>query len=132
MPPMVWTWLNQLQWMKWLILSLLSYLMAFSLNPMALARINDRGGLLDVCTQALARPPKFMAIVLLQLGTAGAQTWRDFVDRIQSVAAGLRGLALQPGDRVAILAGNTAEHLTMMYMPPKRLCAGSTQRPALG
>ena len=62
--------------------------------------------------QALARPPKFMAIVLLQLAQQVCKR-RDFVDRIQSVAAGLRGLALQPGDRVAILAGNTAEHYTM-------------------
>ena len=30
MPPMVWTWLNQPQWMKWRILSSQSYLMAFA------------------------------------------------------------------------------------------------------
>ena len=65
--------------------------------------------------QALARTAQIYGNRPATISTAGVQTWRDFVDRIQSVAAGLRGLALQPGDRVAILAGNTAEHLTMMY-----------------
>jgi len=65
--------------------------------------------------KALARTAQIYGNRPATISTAGVQTWRDFVDRIQSVAAGLRGLALQPGDRVAILAGNTAEHLTMMY-----------------
>ena len=45
--------------------------------------------------QAWPGPPKFMAIVLLQLAPQVCKLG-GFVDRIQSVAAGLRGLALQP------------------------------------
>ena len=71
-----------------------------------------------------------MVIVPLQ-SAQQVQTWRDFVDRIQSVAR-LAGLALQPGDQVAILTSNTAEHLTMMYAVAWAGCAGSTQRPAFG
>lgn len=65
--------------------------------------------------QALARTAQIYGNRPAVISSAGTQTWREFTDRVQSVAAGLQGLALQPGDRVVVLAGNTVEHLTIMY-----------------
>ena len=65
--------------------------------------------------QALARTTQVFANNLAIVSPAGNMNWRDFGRGIRSVAGGLRELGLAPGDRVAVLAGNTPEHLTMMY-----------------
>lgn len=42
-------------------------------------------------------------------------TWRDSVARIASLAAALRDRGVQPGARVATLAGNSPRHLEVLY-----------------
>jgi len=42
-------------------------------------------------------------------------TWRQFAERAASVAGGLRGLGLSPGDRVAILMRNRPEYVEAMF-----------------
>ena len=65
--------------------------------------------------QALARTARIYGARTAAVSEAGRLTWRDLAGRIGSVAAGLRELGLQPGDRVAVVAGNSPEHLVMMY-----------------
>jgi len=65
--------------------------------------------------QALARTIQVFGDRTAIVSPAGKLTWDNFGARIRSVAGGLRQLGLAPGDRVAVLAGNSPEHLTMMY-----------------
>ena len=65
--------------------------------------------------QALARTARIYGARTAVISEAGVLTWRELAGRIGSVAAGLRELGLRPGDRVAVVAGNSPEHLIMMY-----------------
>jgi len=49
------------------------------------------------------------------VGEGNPISWREFGEQVARTAGGLRSLGCKPGDRVAILAANTAEHLTMIY-----------------
>ena len=42
-------------------------------------------------------------------------TWRETVRRSSAIAAGLKGLGLQPGDRLAVLVGNRTEFVLTLY-----------------
>ena len=42
-------------------------------------------------------------------------TWRETVRRSSAIAAGLRNLGLQPGDRLAVLVGNRTEFVLALY-----------------
>jgi long-chain acyl-CoA synthetase len=65
--------------------------------------------------QSLARTAQIFGNRPAVISPTGQVTWREFSDQIQSVAKGLRNLGLEPGDRVAVLAENSVEHLTIMY-----------------
>ncbi|MCC0079414.1 MAG: AMP-binding protein [Rhodobacter sp.] len=65
--------------------------------------------------QALAR-----SVRMHRTGTAfihGSETigWAEFGQQVASVAGALRGAGIQPGDRVAVLAGNSPAHVIAMY-----------------
>ncbi len=68
--------------------------------------------------QALARTAQIFGNRPALVSPAGRQTWEEFAGRIQSVAHSLRDLGLVPGDKIAVLAANSPEHLTMMYAVP--------------
>jgi long-chain acyl-CoA synthetase len=46
-------------------------------------------------------------------------TWREFDARTRKLAAGLRALGVQPGDRVAVLALNSFRYLELYYGIPR-------------
>jgi long-chain acyl-CoA synthetase len=46
-------------------------------------------------------------------------TWRQFEERTRLVAAGLRGLGVQPGDRVAVLMLNNFRYLELYHALPR-------------
>jgi long-chain acyl-CoA synthetase len=46
-----------------------------------------------------------------QLGKWEATSWRQYAERAAAVGMGLRALGIEPGDRVAVLAGNCPEWL---------------------
>ena len=48
-------------------------------------------------------------------GKGYARTWAQTADRTARLAAGLQGLGLAVGDRLAILAGNCAEHMDITH-----------------
>ena len=68
--------------------------------------------------QALARTAQIFGDRPALISPAGRQTWEEFAGRIRSAAHGLRDLGLEPGDKIAVLAANSPEHLTMMYAVP--------------
>ncbi|MDQ3809306.1 MAG: long-chain fatty acid--CoA ligase [Chloroflexota bacterium] len=53
-------------------------------------------------------------------GSAGVHryTYRDFGERVHRLADALRGLGLQPGDRVGTFAWNTYRHLELYFAVP--------------
>ena len=65
--------------------------------------------------QALARTAQIFGNRPAVISPTGQATWLEFFGQVQSVAHGLRKLGLKPGDRVAVLAENSVEHLTIMY-----------------
>ncbi len=58
---------------------------------------------------SLAERPRERANLERRSGTYRAVSSRAFADRVQAVAAGLRQVGVQPGDRVAIVAANRLE-----------------------
>jgi long-chain acyl-CoA synthetase len=61
--------------------------------------------------EAAARNPDGEALILGETRLS----WREVVKRSEQVAAGLRKLGLQPGDRVAALLGNRIEFVLTMF-----------------
>ncbi|WP_416898132.1 MAG: AMP-binding protein [Minwuia sp.] len=49
-------------------------------------------------------------------------TWTDFHERIARLAAGIRSLGVQPGDRVALLANNSDRYLEYFFAVPWAGC----------
>lgn len=45
-------------------------------------------------------------------------SWRDMLDRAARIAGGLLALGLEPGDRVAILSGNSADYMALYLAVP--------------
>jgi long-chain acyl-CoA synthetase len=58
-----------------------------------------------------AARPKVVALRVKRLGRWLEISWREYAIRAASVAWGLRGLGIEPGDRVAILSENRPEWL---------------------
>src|SRR5699024_10280380 len=50
--------------------------------------------------------PDHVAMRKRDLGRWKSYTWSDYADRATAVGLGLRSLGVEPGDRVAVLAGN--------------------------
>jgi len=65
--------------------------------------------------QGLARTAQAYGDCTATIDGDKVQNWRDFGDKISRIAGGLRSIGCQPGDRVAILAATTPEHLATMY-----------------
>jgi long-chain acyl-CoA synthetase len=55
----------------------------------------------------------------VDLGTGERRTWRETQQRVSGVAAGLRGLGLEVGDRVGVLSLNSARHLELWFAIPE-------------
>ena len=66
-------------------------------------------------TQALHRAvqtrPRFTATIY----NGRKRTWREVGERVPRLAAGLRGLGLQPGDRLAVLALNSDNYIELFF-----------------
>jgi len=58
--------------------------------------------LADLVRRAAVARPDHPAVV----SAAGSQTWGEFDAAVQALAAGLRGLGLEPGDRIGLVLGN--------------------------
>ena len=65
--------------------------------------------------QALARTIQVNAGGPAIVDDANVITWREFGDRIARVAGGLRAIRANPGDRIALLAVNSPNHVIFMY-----------------
>lgn len=65
--------------------------------------------------QALARTAQVYGDRMAIIEDAEGLSWHAFGERLSRVAAGLHAIGCEPGDRVAVLAGNSPEHLTIMY-----------------
>ncbi len=65
--------------------------------------------------QAIARTVQTYAGRPAIVGEPDAISWREFGDRIARIAGGLKSIGCRPGDRIAVLAGNTSEHLSFIY-----------------
>ena len=63
------------------------------------------GNLADLVRRAAAEHPDKPALVFHGVTT----TWGELDSRVDAVARGLRGLGLEPGDRVAVHLGNTPD-----------------------
>ncbi len=55
----------------------------------------------------------------VDLGTGERRTWHETQQRVSGVAAGLRGLGLDVGDRVGVLSLNSARHLELWFAIPE-------------
>ncbi len=67
----------------------------------------------DVLDDAAGRFPEREALIVVDQGVRWG--WRELRSRARSLAAGLIGLGLKPGDRVGMLAPNRAEWLTVQF-----------------
>ena len=65
--------------------------------------------------QALARTVRTFAGNPAIIDGDTTTSWGEFGDRFIRIAGGLRDLGLQPGNRVAVLAATTPDHLSFMY-----------------
>lgn len=65
--------------------------------------------------QALARTVRTFADNVAIIDGDKTFTWGEFGDRFIRIAGGLRELGLKPGDRAAVLAATTPNHLAFMY-----------------
>ena len=55
----------------------------------------------------------------VDIGTGERRTWSETRDRVSGVAAGLRDLGLDTGDRVGLLTLNSARHLELWFAIPE-------------
>lgn len=55
----------------------------------------------------------------VDLGTGERRTWAETSDRVKGIAAGLRDLGLDLGDRVGVLSLNSARHLELWFAIPE-------------
>jgi len=68
-----------------------------------------------VFAQSLARSFQIHSgPIALGIGTRSV-SWDKFGKVVPSIAKGLNMLGCKPGSRIAVLAGNSPEHLEMMY-----------------
>jgi long-chain acyl-CoA synthetase len=49
-------------------------------------------------------------------------TWRELEDRVRALAGGLRGLGVEPGDRVAVISRNSIEYLELFFAAGRTGC----------
>ncbi|MGB0218457.1 MAG: long-chain-fatty-acid--CoA ligase [Sinimarinibacterium flocculans] len=69
-------------------------------------------------TQPLYRVARFRRAAHAIASPSPALTWEQFTDRVARLAGGLRARGLEPGDRVAILAENSAAYLQLYLAVP--------------
>src|SRR5690606_33275416 len=61
---------------------------------------------------------RFQGDVIAVASSSSSVTWRSFRDQVARLAGGLRARGLVPGDRVAILAENSAAYLQLYMAVP--------------
>ena len=66
-------------------------------------------------TQGLKRAAQANGGGIAVEGEGYRRTWRETLERIQRLAAGLRSLGLEDGERVAILALNSVRYFELLY-----------------
>lgn len=66
-------------------------------------------------TQALARAVQTRHRYTATIYNDRRRTWREIGERVPRIAAGLRGLGLQPGDRLAVLALNSDNYIELFF-----------------
>lgn len=69
-------------------------------------------------TQALHRNLGMRAEQLAVVGDQGERNWRQWINHIARLAAGLRAQGLSEGDRVAIISHNSDRYLDLIYGIP--------------
>ncbi|MCC0075736.1 MAG: AMP-binding protein [Rhodobacter sp.] len=65
--------------------------------------------------QAIARSAQVYGSAIAVQSRGRSWTYAEFTERVARTAGGLAGAGVQPGDRVAVLAANSPEHLLAMY-----------------
>lgn len=65
--------------------------------------------------QAIRRNAAFRADEIATIDGSEQRTWAQFTDRVARAADGLRQLGVQPGDRLGILALNSAQYLEAQF-----------------
>lgn len=65
--------------------------------------------------QAIVRAAQQLPHKIAVRGYGYQRNWQQTLSRIQRIAAGLRQLGLQQGDRIALLAGNNVEHFEITH-----------------
>jgi acyl-CoA synthetase (AMP-forming)/AMP-acid ligase II len=77
-------------------------------------RVFERG--IDMrLTQGIHRAVQLHADHIALTGDDFRLTWREFADRVARLAAVFRELGVEPGDRVAMLAGNVPEYVEFYF-----------------
>jgi long-chain acyl-CoA synthetase len=66
-------------------------------------------------TQALTRAVQTRHRYTATIYNDRKRTWREIGDRVPRLAAGLRALGLQPGDRLAVLALNSDNYIELFF-----------------
>lgn len=66
-------------------------------------------------TYCLQRAARLFGEKLATVDGTDRRTWSEFHDDVRQLAGGLRGLDIDPGDRVAVLANNGASYLEIYY-----------------
>lgn len=69
-------------------------------------------------TQGLARAAAVNPRGRATVHRGASRTWEEVAARVARLAAGLRGLGLDPGDRVGVLALNSDRHLETLFAIP--------------